>query len=468
VSATTAPTVADLRPVDLFDDIDDAALAPWAAAAELREVEPGCVIVRQEDRGTGLQLLLTGTVHSQMVVGGHVELLRRNVAPTWIGAVASLTGAPLGVSMVTETPCRLAVIGVEAFERLVLGTPAVHRRIMRQVAPVVGGLVGMEQNRERLAALGTMAAGLAHELNNPAAAAKRTADELAGALDVISSTLGHFVEAGVEREQALVIVRLHREIEERATTRTTLDALDAADAEDALIDRLEALGVAEPWRVAEPLAAAGVDDEWLDRMAAAAGSAAGGAIAYVAATLAARGLAGELRESTERMSALVGAVKAYAYMDRGGTVEVDVHDGLETTLVVLGHKLKQTEIEVVRDYDRTLPRIMVHGSELNQVWTNLLDNAIDALDGRGTITLRTAREGSCLLVEVADDGPGIAPELRDRVFDPFFTTKDVGLGTGLGLDAVRRILVDRHEGSISVDSEPGSTTFHVRLPLDSP
>jgi signal transduction histidine kinase len=152
-------------------------------------------------------------------------------------------------------------------------------------------------------------------------------------------------------------------------------------------------------------------------------------------------------------------------MDRGGIVEVDLHEGLETTLIVLGHKLKHTSIEVVREYDRALPRLTVRGSELNQVWTNLLDNAIDALGEHGTITVRTRREGSCAVVEVADDGPGIAAEARDRVFEDFYTTKDVGQGTGLGLATARRIVVDRHDGSISVDSAPGATTFAVRLPL---
>jgi signal transduction histidine kinase len=153
-------------------------------------------------------------------------------------------------------------------------------------------------------------------------------------------------------------------------------------------------------------------------------------------------------------------------MDRGETQEVDVHEGLETTLVVLGHKLKHTAIDVVRDYDRSLPKLTIHGSELNQVWTNLLDNAIDALGGHGTITLRTRADGRCILVDVADDGPGIPPEAIEHVFDPFFTTKDVGQGTGLGLDTARRIVVDRHGGSLTVESRRGSTTFHVWIPVN--
>jgi len=165
------------------------------------------------------------------------------------------------------------------------------------------------------------------------------------------------------------------------------------------------------------------------------------------------------------MSDLVGAVKSYAYMDRGELVEVDLHEGLEMTLKVLGHKLKHTSIEVVREYDRSLPKLTVRGSELNQVWTNLLDNSIDALGDSGTITVTTRRDNACALVDIGDDGPGIPSEHRDRVFDSFFTTKDVGAGTGLGLATARRIVVDRHDGSLTFDSEPGRTTFHVSLPI---
>jgi signal transduction histidine kinase len=165
------------------------------------------------------------------------------------------------------------------------------------------------------------------------------------------------------------------------------------------------------------------------------------------------------------MSDLVGAVKSYAYVDRGDVVEVDVHEGLETTLTVLGHKLKHTRIQIVRDYDRGLPRLMLRGPELNQVWTNLLDNAIDALGESGTITIATRRDGSCVEVDVVDDGPGVPPEHREQLFDAFFTTKEVGHGTGLGLATARQIVVDRHAGSLSFESDPGRTTFRVRLPI---
>ena len=457
-------TAADLRPVDLFDDLDDDQLAEWAAVATARDVETGGLIAEQ-GRQTAFVMLLEGTAEALLVDGERTEPVGRQVAPTWMGAIAVLTGGPLGVRMQAMTECRLAVVEPADFRRLAFAQPAVHDRVMRQVGPVMSRVTSIEQSRERLAALGTMAAGLAHELNNPAAAAQRAAAQLAEALDVVGATMRRFVESGVERSEAEKLLALHKEAVEGAAARTRLDALDAADAEDLVLDRLDELGVPDGWRIAEPLAAAGVDQQWLDRVAEAAGPATDAALCWVAATLTAQGLAGELQESTRRMSDLVGAVKTYAYMDRGDLVEVDLHEGLETTLAVLGHKLKHTSIEVVREYDRTLPKLMVRGSELNQVWTNLLDNAIDAVGERGTITIATRRDGSCARVDVTDDGPGIPRDVRDRLYEAFFTTKDVGRGTGLGLATVRRIVVDRHDGSLTFDSEPGRTTFHVDLPI---
>jgi signal transduction histidine kinase len=232
-----------------------------------------------------------------------------------------------------------------------------------------------------------------------------------------------------------------------------------------MLARLEDLGVPDAWRLAEPLARARVDGAWLDQIEALAGPATPAALQSTAATLTARTLVKELCDSTERMSGLVSAVKAYAYMDRGDLVQADVHEGLETTVAVLAHKLKHTEIRIEREYDRTLPHLTIHGGELNQVWTNLIDNAIDALGDEGTITLSTRRDGDCILVDVADTGPGIQADARARVFEPFFTTKGVGQGTGLGLDTARRIVQDRHAGTLSFDTGESGTTFHVWLPL---
>jgi signal transduction histidine kinase len=457
-------TAADLRRVDLFDDLDGAALEAWAAVADERAFGADEVVADQGEDPAGVMLLFEGTVRAEVVEGGRFAPVGHQVAPTWMHAIAVLTGGSLGVRMTAESPCRIGVIARDDFRRLAFAHPAVHDRVMRQVAPVMTRITAMEQNRERLASLGTMAAGIAHELNNPAAAARRAAAELSEAVDVVVATLARFVDAGIEREVAAQLVALQNEALDGAARRTPLDALDGADAEDELRDELEALGIPEPWRIAEPLAAAGVDADWLARTHALAGPATDAAVAWVAATLTARTLAADVQESTARMSALVGAVKSYAYMDRGELVEVDLHEGIETTLAVLGHKLKHTEIEVVRDYDRSLGPLTVRGSELNQVWTNLLDNAIDALGQRGTITIRTAREGDAALVEIGDDGPGIPPEARERIFDSFYTTKDVGQGTGLGLATARRIVVDRHDGALTVASAPGRTVFSVRLP----
>jgi signal transduction histidine kinase len=461
----TELTVADLRPVDLFDDLSDEELAEWIAVAVPHTAEPGELLVEQGREPTAVMLLLEGSAQTMLVDGARTEPVGRQRAPTWSGAIAVVTQAAIGVRMVAETRCRIAWVPGDDFRRLAREQASVHQRVMRQVAPVMTRVAQVEQNRERLASLGTMAAGLAHELNNPAAAAQRAASQLAEAIEIVGSTIGHFVESGVERSDAETLVALQREALAGAAAGAALDTLDAADAEDALADRLAELGVAESWRLAEPLAAAGVDEAWLERVAAAAGPATDAAIQWVAAVLAAQGLAAELQESTHRMSDLVKAVKQYTYMDRGELVEADLHDGLDTTLKVLGHKLKHTSIQVVREYDRSLPRLTVHGSELNQVWTNLLDNAIDALGDHGTITITTCCKDSCAKVDISDDGPGIAPENHDRVFDQFFTTKDVGAGTGLGLATARRIVVDRHDGSLTFESEPGQTTFHVSLPL---
>lgn len=464
-SAAAPVTVADLRAVDLFDDLDDAALSEWAAVAESHSAEAGEVVIPGDTPAQGLWCLLEGTLQTFVRDGQRLEPVGHQDAPTWIGAVPTLTETPITARMVALTPARLALIPAPEFRRLALAHPAVHGKIMRQVRPVVARFTAIQQNHERLAALGTMAAGLAHELNNPAAAARRSAADLAEALDVIGATIRELTDAGIEREDAARIADLREQALRQCAERDSLSALDAADAEDEMRDRLEELGMSEAWRLAEPLAAAGLDAEWLEQMHALAGPATAAAIRSVAASLGAQRLVSELRESTERMSSLIGAVKAYAYMDRGGLVEADVHEGLETTLKVLGHKLKHTEIEIRREYDRTLPPLTIYGSELNQVWTNLLDNAIDAVGERGAITVRTRFDGECILVDITDTGPGIPEDVRSRVFEPFFTTKDVGSGTGLGLDTARRIVIERHGGSMSFDTSEQGTTFHVWLRL---
>lgn len=465
---TPPVTLEELRTIDLFDGLDDEELERWRAAALTYEAFPGEQIAEDNAAGQGVQLLLEGTARNLIVRGERVEPAGIQHAPTWMGAIATLTGTPTGARIQAETRCRLANIGADDFVELALANPVIHRRVMEVVSPVMASITAVDQNRERLASLGTMAAGLAHELNNPAAAAQRAASQMAEALETLNHTLRKFVGAGVSLEKATILLELHDQIVEQAGERTALDALDAADAEDEVLDALEAAGVPDAWKVAEPLAAAGVDAAWIERVVETTDrnpKVMWAMVNWVAASITAGGLAEELKESTRRMTDLVGAVKSYTYMDQGDVQELDIHEGIETTIKVLGHKLKHTSIEVVRDYDRSLPKLMARGPELTQVWTNLLDNAIDALGESGTITIRTQLDNGCAKVEFTDDGPGIPKAIQPRIFETFFTTKDVGAGTGLGLATAFRIVEVRHGGSLTVRSEPGNTTFSVWLPL---
>jgi signal transduction histidine kinase len=457
----------DLRRIDLFDGLDDALLERWAEACEVRTFKPGEYVLRMNDRPVPFKLLLEGKLDGLVMVDGREEVETSQVAPTWIGAMLALSGDPSPLALRVAEPARLAFIQSDAFKRLLFDSPPAFDRVIHVFRAIFTRFEGAELQREKLAALGRMSAGLAHELNNPAAAALRSAGALGDALEALGGVVAGFVESGVERAEAEQLVALHREALRRAADPAPVDALAAADAEDAMLDLLERHGVEEPWRHAEPLSAAGLDCDWLEEVAALAGPALPTAVAWVSSSITARSLAEELRESTQRMSTLVCAIKDYSYMDRAALQEVDVHDGIDSTLTVLGHKLKHTAIEVVRHYGADVPRICVYGSELNQVWTNLLENAIDALGERGRIEVSTAPwRDRGVEVRVSDDGPGIPADAQRRIFEPFYTTKAVGAGTGLGLDTSRRIVVDRHQGDLRVASEPGATTFTVRLPRE--
>jgi signal transduction histidine kinase len=467
MSAVVRPTLEQLRQIDLLADLDDTALQAFADAASMHEAVRGERISEHGQPSNGLTMLLDGELEMLMPDGDVESVTGRQTAPTWIGAIPTLLDAPNAVTLRADTDIRYAVLEPEAFIDLTLANRPVFNRAMAQMKPVLGRLTRRQQERDRMESLGTMAAGLAHELNNPAAAARRTANELAEALGVLSRAIGVFVESGTERDQAARLVALQGAALDRCAARTPLSGLDAADREDELSDTLADLGVPEPWTLSAPLAAAGIDSGFLHEVADTAGEISVPVLRWITASLSARQLANELAQSTEQMSQLVKAIKTYAYMDRGEIVQVDLREGLETTLTILRHKLKHTSIEVRRDYDPSLGVVMVHGAELNQVWTNLLDNAIDALGESGTIIITTRADGDCAEVDIADDGPGVPAQIRERVFDPFFTTKEVGRGTGLGLDTARRILVERHRGSLTLESRPGHTVFRARLPIDA-
>jgi signal transduction histidine kinase len=458
-------TVAELQRIDLFEGVEPEALERWAAASEERWFEPGDLVMQTGERGVTFKLLLEGRLDGYLVVDGREEHDHFHLAPTWVGAIAVLSDAQVRVTIRASERSRVGLIEPATFRTLLCATPQAFDRVLRVFAPVISRIQGAEHQREKLAALGRMSAGLAHELNNPVAAAKRTSAAIADALDTLGGVIGEFVESGMEREQAAGLVTLQRDAMARAQAAGAGSALDAADAEDAMGALLEEHGVPDAWRLAEPLAAAGLDADWLEEVARLAGPALPAAVRWVAASVTAHSLTEDLRDSTDRMSALVSAIKAYTYMDQASLQEVDVHEGIEATLTILGHKLKHTQIAIERDYADDVPRVCVFGSELNQVWTNLLDNAIDALGETGTIRIATAPwNGTGVEVRISDDGPGIPEDAQRQVFEPFFTTKAVGSGTGLGLDTTRRIVRDRHDGELRLSSRPGATTFTVRLP----
>jgi len=321
------------------------------------------------------------------------------------------------------------------------------------------------RQRESLITLGTLAAGLAHEINNPAAAATRAADALDAACQTLLSSLGRLAHDEISAQQFTALDTLRCEIEPRAAVS---DRLALADHEEALSSWLTSHSIAGEWMIAPPLAAAGVDLGWCERAAAVLpGSALQPGLEWVASTLSAATLLAEIKESSRRISELVAAVRSYSQMDRASMQYINVTDGLESTLVMLGHKLR-AGITVVRDYSAGVPQIEAYPGELNQVWTNIIDNAIDAMDGAGTLRLATRAEGDEVVIEVGDSGPGMPPEVAARAFEAFYTTKDVGKGTGLGLDIAQRIVVERHGGTITIDSRPGDTVLRVRLPARTP
>jgi signal transduction histidine kinase len=321
------------------------------------------------------------------------------------------------------------------------------------------------RQRESLVTLGTLAAGFAHEINNPAAAASRAVDALDDACQTLLSSLSRLARDEISARQFTALDTLRREIEPAAMVQ---DPLALADHEEALSAWLARRGVTREWVIAPPLAAAGVDLAWCERAATAlAGSALEPGLEWVASTFSIAALLSEMKESTQRISGLVAAIKSYSQMDRASMQQIDVTDGIDSALVMLGHK-RRPGIAVVRDYSASLPRIQAYPGELNQVWTNLIDNALDAMNGAGTLKLAARVEEEDIIVEVGDTGPGMPPQVASRAFDAFYTTKDTGKGTGLGLDIARRTVVERHGGLITIDSQPGNTVLRVRLPIRPP
>jgi signal transduction histidine kinase len=454
--------VEELRGIELFTGLTGDQLAELAAGGDEVPFETGDVLFTEGGHADEWWVLLSGSLDLVRRVGREdVVVARMDVPGRWAGGFRAWDDN--GIYLATgrgATPGRC----------LRLDAPRL-RELVNHWFPLAGHLIGglhhtarsiesTVRQRDALVTLGTLAAGLAHEINNPAAAASRTVDDLGQCCDALLEALTRLARDDITAAQFSSLDDLRRQV----VAPGALDALTLSDREGEVADWLDRHGVPEPWSLAGALVAGGIDLAWCDRAHEALGDGAlGPGLDWVGATLSSKALLGELKDAVRRISDLVGAVRSYSQMDRASAQRIDVRDGVESTLTMLNHKLKGG-VTVVRDYD-DLPEIEAYAGELNQVWTNLVDNAVDAMDGTGTLTVRSRPDGDGVVVEIADTGSGMPPEVVARAFEPFFTTQDVGKGTGLGLDIARRIVVERHGGVIEVDSpDGGGTTMRVRLP----
>ncbi len=470
ISDSAAPTLPpltaeELRRTFLFEAFSDEQLRWVVEHGEAVQVPPRTRLLTEGEPVDVMWVLLDGQIELFRTVGGRETVVETAGTPgTWAGWLPMFDAAsPIGGRATRSS--RLLRLSKEAMSHLLNGGFPVATHVLTGVTFGVQTFEAVARQQEKLAALGKLSAGLARELNNPAAAAVRAAGRLRETLaerDARALALGRLLNV----EQVAFLTGIYRQAVERPPR--VLGPLAQSDREDAVADWLDDHDLPDAG-LAPALADAGIVPEDLDHVVVGVPSAAlPESVAWLGAALASGGLARAVEQSAGRISTLVRAIKDYSYMDQAPVQEVDLHEGIESTLTILAHKLR--DVTVARDFDRSLPRIMAHGSELNQIWTNLLDNAVDALAATPVsdrrISIRTAREEGGVVIEVADSGSGIPTEIQDRIFDPFFTTKGVGEGTGLGLDTSYRIVVRQHRGDIRVTSRPGDTRFRVWLPLD--
>jgi signal transduction histidine kinase len=429
---------------------------------EVIEAPVGAMLASEGERTGFFHVILEGEVRATRVYDRQSILLGVNKAGGYFGETMLLLDIPWLAALRVSKPARFFRLDEDKFWRMLSTCPSIAREIFRSASNRMRNLEGYTQQREKLVSLGTMAAGLAHELNNPAAAARRAAAHLQETTDKVQFLLCRLGKS-LEQEHWQYLLDTAQEASERK--RPELDHLARSDGAETIATWLDTHGVASAWDLAPTFVNAGLDVAWLNGLTARlpAGSHAD-ALGWLEARLSLKSLVGEVEQSTGRIAELVKAVKSYSYMDQSPMQEVDIHEGIESTLTMLGHKLKN--VTLVRAFDRSVPRIMAYGSELNQVWTNLIDNAIAAVNGTGKICVGTSLEDNQLVVEIVDNGAGIPPEVQSRMFEPFFTTKSVGTGTGLGLVISNRIIGDRHGGEIEFESRPGETRFKVRLPIN--
>src|SRR5579863_8139629 len=459
----------ELRTLFLFEKLTDEQLT-WLCERGNVEAFPVGPVYAEGEPATCFYVLLEGTVVLSRRVGtDDVEVGRTSARGSYAGAFQAYFG-----DKVPQT--YNSALRVAAPSRFFVLDAAVFAELMNEWFPMAvhlleGAFFGSKNwaqeigQRERLLALGSLSAGLTHELNNPAAAAVRATAALRERVAGMRHKLGMIAGGKWDRTTLVALIRLQEEAADRVPKAAVLSPLEASDREDAITDWLEDHGCHDGWQLAPTFVAAGLDIGWLDHVEAAVDpETLESALRWLNYTVDTELLMNEIEDSTTRVSTLVGAAKQYSQLDRAPYQVIDVHELLDSTLLMLSGKFPPG-ITVVKDYDRGVPQIPAYAGELNQVWPNLIDNAVSAMGSSGVLTVRTGVDREFVFVEFGDTGPGVSPEIRERIFEPFFTTKPVGEGTGLGLDITWRIVVNKHHGDIVLESEPGSTRFRVRLPI---
>jgi signal transduction histidine kinase len=456
-----------LRAAPLTSALTDEQMAELVAAGHEVTFSEGDLLFTEGLPADHLWILLDGQVELTRQIGGQRIVMATMGTPgQWAGGL-SAWGNSDGATGYRATAMALGpswcfTLPAAELARLVEAWSPFSKHIINGVFQTVRSIDATANQRESLVALGTLAAGLAHEINNPAAAILRSVESLRASSEYMLASLVELAEDGASVEAFIGLDRLRVEVQGRPPVDE--GSIANADREEALGTWLEGRSIDPAWSMAAVFASAGVDTDWFEQVEAVTGrTGLGPALRWLSSTIGGAVLMSEIIDATNRIGHLVQDVKSYSQMDRSALQVVDVHEGIHSTLAMLRPKLQ--DIDVVLELQAELPPLEVYASELNQLWTNLIDNAVDAMEGHGTLRVTTRQDGDGVVVEVIDSGPGMDPDVQARVFEPFFTTKDVGRGTGLGLDISRRIVVDRHGGDISFDSVPGSTTVRVRLPL---
>ncbi len=458
-----------LKNVALFSELPQADFVRVCGMIQDVEIQAGEVLFEEGSEGDHAYVIGEGQLDIVKIAMGREILLAIRGPGEIIGEMSLLERAPRMATVRARTDCRLMAISQQQFDELVNSSVTAARTMLNMVLQRWRANESLLRQSEKMAQLGTLTAGVAHEMNNPAAAVKRGAGQLLITLTDFETAQAELYRMTLSDFQQTRIQNLAQQVRERATHPTELDALARSDREMELEEWLDSQKIANAWEHAPILVNL---DYSLDDLAAIIQDFSHEQIPLVIDWLCriftTHSLLMEIGQGAEQISEIVKALKSYVYLDRGPVQSVDVHEGLNNTLLILRSKLK-TGISVRREYASDLPAIEAHGSELNQVWTNLIDNAIDAVEGQnqGEIILRTRHDAQWVVVEVEDNGCGIPDEVKPRIFDPFFTTKPQGHGTGLGLDITYNIVVFKHRGDIRVESQPGKTCFQVWLPITS-